>query len=817
MLRKIGVVAGVVGWLLLAGVPGASAAGHPGRSQGIELTADSVEYEQARSLYIARGNVRISAKDTELIADWMVFNQEIGRGAATGNVVYKTPRDVLRSRFVEFNIDSQRGILFEAAFDSEKNQFRMQGAEIVKHSDDSYSFERGTFTTCECPDPEDRDPWRIKAGSAQLEVGGYGTARNTTFEILGVPVVWLPWMIYPLKTERESGLLFPDLGYSGRNGAEIGLPVFWAAHESVNVTATPGWMSRRGPTADLEVEYVFGERSEGEVSGHFVYDRSIDPHSEEDPYGRARWAFQGLKDYFLPWDLRFKADFAAVSDNEYLSDFNSLPESEEDRFLVSNAFVGRAFAADGRFGALTSLVYSDDLQNPTDQDRDEFLLQRLPTVTGVALPASVADSIPVLDRIVPSLGLEYSFFTPRRRAVDKYDDLGGAYYANDAFIDTGIDALPSSSERRFPVDPDPHGDDAFSTPGGLELNGRYEEGEPLADDGHRIDIFPRLAVPFRIGDYVEAYPEIGWHQTFYDSHLLGSNQRHLLTTQVDLRSRLSRRYSNGLTHLIEPHVAYGFLSDLGSNQDDNPLFVPNTAVPQQRIRQLDLANVMRDDADRVGEFNGFTYGVSNRFYAAGKGEGGARLIADVYLSNAVDITAGDVAPIYLGGIAYPFEGAKIWANFGFDPDDVFVSEATAQIAYRHGLGHEFALRYRYLRKIPKFFEDFQNSSERFDNYESGVDRINQISLYARLAVTQQWFVHYRGAYTFADGLILKNNAGIEYVSVCRCWAAGLELGHSRSRGIRFNLTYHFLGLGDDLNRRGPASFGTGDIGLLDSL
>ena len=65
--------------------------------------------------------------------------------------------------------------------------------------------------------------------------------------------------------------------------------------------------------------------------------------------------------------------------------------------------------------------------------------------------------------------------------------------------------------------------------------------------------------------------------------------------------------------------------------------------------------------------------------------------------------------------------------------------------------------------------------------------------------------------------MLKNVGGIEYVSDCRCWAAGFELGHSRSRGVRFNLTYTFLGLGDDLKKTGPTSFGTGNIGLLDSL
>jgi lipopolysaccharide assembly outer membrane protein LptD (OstA) len=812
--RKIGMVVGVIVCLAMAGASGAQTTSLPERSQEFELTADSLEFEQQRNLYVARGNVRIVAKGTELTADWMVYNGEIGRGAATGNVVFSNGDNVLRARFIEFNIDSQRGVLFGAAFDSEKDQFQMQGTEIVKHSDDTYTFEGGTFTTCECPDPGARDPWRVRADSAKLEVDGYASARNSTFEILGVPVVWLPWMIYPLKTERESGLLFPVFGYSGRNGFEVGLPVFWAAHESVNVTATPGWMSKRGPTADVEVEYVFGEESTGEISGHFVYDQSIDPNTEEEPYGRERWAVKGKKDYFLPWDLRFKTEFAAISDNEYLSDFNDLPQDEDDRFLVSNAFVGRSFAEDGRFGALTALVFSNDLQNPNDQDRDKFLLQRLPTIAGTVLPAAVSDSIPVLDRIVPSLDFEYSFFTPRRRAVDKYDNLAPAYYADAAYIDTGIDALPSSSERGLPADPDPHNDDTTATSSGPELNGRFDEGEPLADDGHRIDIYPRLAVPFRVNDYVEAYPEVGWHQTFYDSHFLGSNERHLLTAHLDLRSRLNRHYLSGLTHLIEPHLSYAYISDLGSSQDDNPIFVPGTAVPQERVRQLDLTNVMLDDADRVRKFNGFTYGVTNRFYAQSEEEG-SRLIAEVFLSNGVDVEEGEFAPIYIGGSAYPLDDFTIWANFGFDPDDVVVSEATTQIAYRHDIGHEVALRYRYLRKIPKFFEDFQDSSERFENYESGVDRINQISVYARLAITHQWFVNYRGAYTFADGLMLKNIGGIEYVSECRCWAAGFEIGHSRSRGIRFGLTYTFLGLGDDLRKTGPTSFGTGDIDLFD--
>ena len=62
-----------------------------------------------------------------------------------------------------------------------------------------------------------------------VKVGGYATAQNTTVEILGVPVVWLPWLIFPVKTERETGVLFPHFGLRGDAGLGAGLPLFWAA------------------------------------------------------------------------------------------------------------------------------------------------------------------------------------------------------------------------------------------------------------------------------------------------------------------------------------------------------------------------------------------------------------------------------------------------------------------------------------------------------------------------------------------------------------------------------------------------------------
>ena len=227
--------------------------GHP-----FEIEAGSMEYEFRRKLYVARagpdGRVVIRQKGRRLHADWVAYSRATRRGVASGNVIITEGADELRTAFVEFDIDTLEGVMFDAELVAESTPMELHGGEIAKTGERTYAFRDGRFTTCRCPDPEAREPWEITAESAELEVEGYGTARNTTVEVLGVPVLWLPWMIYPLKTERQTGLLFPEFAYSGRNGFEVGLPLFVAAGDPVNLTFTPRWLSERGAKGDLEME-----------------------------------------------------------------------------------------------------------------------------------------------------------------------------------------------------------------------------------------------------------------------------------------------------------------------------------------------------------------------------------------------------------------------------------------------------------------------------------------------------------------------------------------------------------------------------------
>ena len=44
-----------------------------------------------------------------------------------------------------------------------------------------------------------------------------GTGRNASVNFKGVPLLYLPWLSFPLSDARKSGFLFPSIGHSNRS------------------------------------------------------------------------------------------------------------------------------------------------------------------------------------------------------------------------------------------------------------------------------------------------------------------------------------------------------------------------------------------------------------------------------------------------------------------------------------------------------------------------------------------------------------------------------------------------------------------------
>lgn len=765
----------------------------------VELEADSLEYESGRDLYVARGNVRIQQGDNVLTADWAAFSNTTGRGVASGEVVFTDGVDTVYTAFFEFDLDTLNGVMFDAEFDVPEDHMELKGAEVIKTGKQTYIFKDGVFTTCRCPDRDAREPWQVSAAEADLEVEGYAITRNTTFDILGVPVLWLPWFIYPLKTERQSGLLFPEFKLSGRNGFEVAQPIFLTLGDPVNLTLTPTWLQKRGVLADVELEYVLAEQSKGEFDAWYIHDDDVSSNTLSTPFDNDRWATRGRHDLYLPADFRFKTDYAFASDNAFPQDFDGLGRFRDHRYLQATAFVGRDFGNTGTYGLTSGVRFADDLQAPDDTDRDDYVLQRLPETTLTMLP----QGLPFADWLVPAIDVHYVYFHQNDRPEDDFGELRLVTGAG-RFLDTGVDGLPSNDGLPGGAEQgrdgtaagnDPNLDD-FALTGGTEGDGVFQEGELIADSGHRILLTPRIGAPFRLLDIIEVYPEVGWHQAFYNSDAVGSQERGLFTGRIDIRTRFRGSFM-GTSHLLEPRIGWAYIDDIADTETGgDPFYIPGSSVPQQRLRQLDLENVTLDPADRIASENALTWGIGNRFYSS-RGEGPTRLLADFILAAAYSFEQHDFGNIYLDGRAYPFEGVTVRMSLGFDPEEARLDEQLMQLDWNHSDGHSFSLGHRFVRDIPTFFEDYPKQNDRFDRVSNEFDKIHQLDGRFRFLLTERWAITWRGGYSLERSLWLGNTAGIEYTSGCNCWATRFQVRSTRNQGFQFAILYSILGLGDD--------------------
>ncbi len=762
-----------------------------------DLQADSVEYDRRSDLYVARGNVQITQGGKVLSADWVAFSNTTREGMALGHVVVREGEDLLHADALRFQVDGLTGVVLHGRLDSEAHDFELEGEEVERLGDDRYHLTDSRFTTCQCP-PGDRDPWAVRSADLDVTIGGYATARNTTIDVLDVPVFWLPWLVYPVKTDRQTGLLFPVVATSSRTGFDIGIPFFWAARDDLNVTLTPHYVVKRGFKPEASLEYVMGEHSSGEWFGTFVFnDDEVDPKDPGTPFDNDRWATEWRHEHYLPAGWRAKVDARVVSDNLYPYDFREFAPYRYDRHLDSLAFVENRFGASRQYGLSGELRYADDLQNPDDSDRDRLWLQRLPDVKASALPAGALG-----DHVFWSFDTRYTYFTSLDRVHQVYP--GAAVGPHGFFLDSGIDGIPTGHERNHDgvVQPgDATGDDfdPLTNPDGSEGDGRFEEGELPADRGHRLVLNPRLYIPLRLADAVEILPELAWHGTFYDSQERGTEMRHLFTAQIDARARLRRvlelPFSDLRTiHLLEPRIGYTGITR--ADQEDNPLFIPRSEILQARLRALEPTSLTRDPSDRIDELNAVYAALGNRFYVASPGDAPPRLFADASLSLWWDFAGDTVRNLFFDGSLFPAQRWRTRFDLGFDLDEHALDETLVEIGYEDPQGNDLTFGYRLVKDIPLFFDDFPYD-ERFDKFSQNFHEIDQFDIFGRWAFLRGFAVTFRVQYSVEGSLSLRNQLGLEYVSRCKCWAIRVQLEDDRSRGYEVNVAYRVLGVGDD--------------------
>jgi hypothetical protein len=143
------------------------------------------------------------------------------------------------------------------------NGFRVRGEDINRIGPGEYSIRKGVFTSCpgDCPD------WSFTASRIKVRKEGYLEARHAAFRIVGIPVFYTPYLFYPVKTKRQTGLLFPEFSFSEETGLGSAWPLFITLGPHADATVTPRTFSRDSYGLDLESRYRLDWGGGGQIKG----------------------------------------------------------------------------------------------------------------------------------------------------------------------------------------------------------------------------------------------------------------------------------------------------------------------------------------------------------------------------------------------------------------------------------------------------------------------------------------------------------------------------------------------------------------------
>jgi LPS-assembly protein len=593
----------------------------------VAVDAAELQYEQEANVLIAHGGVTLTRGATTLQADEVRYDRTNAVAEAHGHVVIVDPEATVEGDSARLDLNDETGWVDQVEAEMKQSPYRLEATHLEKRGGPCYGIVNGVFTTCRCGGLE-KPPWSIKAAETDVTLGGVGVSRDTTFRVSDVPILYSPYFLFPANTERSTGFLMPNVGYSNRRGFILDLPFYWAIDKSQDATVVFDLetAARVGVIGEYRYEwskqarglFTFGYFNEG-IGGTPETLQPISPAQAAQTTPEDRWIVAGRHSQPFLYDSQLYLDVLRISDVNFLREI-------------------RAF---------TSTVRGDINVRSTRLTRSQ--LETVKTWDGGGLLVGAT----------------------------AYQDLIDAQ-------ELTLDAVPKiAAEHSLPL----VNGLAVGRLHGEAIDYQRTEGY----DGTRFDLGPDLLVPFHGGRWLYGslrgqFRETAYYLTneeqvgrfvpndtnFAPTFALAKNtlpnlatteSRELGTAQGRLASEVARVYDfpffglEKIRHSIEPEVQYLFVPPTQRHSSEVP------AVVDGRPGTLFAEGYLFDEIDAINRRNFVSYGLTSRIL--GRGPAATASAAAPAPGTAPAGSAGGAAPAE--SVAAP--GATVPVDTDVDDDE----------------------------------------------------------------------------------------------------------------------------------------------------
>ncbi len=305
-----------------------------------DIDGDQVAGVQNENL-IVRGDVHLRRGDQFLGTDKLTYDSETGEYLAEGSVRYQDSGMRLVAESAQGDQEADSHQLSDVRYQLVSRRGNGRADEISLRGTTG-TLLGSTYSSC---DPSDRQ-WELRAARIQVDTEtGMGTARNATLHIGNVPVLYVPWFMFPVDDRRRTGLLYPSIGTSSRNGFDWRQPIYLNLAPNYDATIEPRFMSKRGLMLAGEFRYLLADGA-GTFEASFLPDDDLveRERAEEIADGvppenrrkdnRSQFSFNGYHNIDERW--RASASLNWISDPFYIEDFSSNLENLSPVYIASD-------------------------------------------------------------------------------------------------------------------------------------------------------------------------------------------------------------------------------------------------------------------------------------------------------------------------------------------------------------------------------------------------------------------------------------------------------------------------------------------------
>ncbi len=316
---------------LLLGSFGAQA-GRPDADQPVRIEARSLSGtadQEAR----AEGEVELRQGGLLLKADRLTYRSQSDRAVAEGRVSVSREGSTFRGPLLELTVQSFEGFFLQPEFDIGRTKTGGRAQRIDFAGSSRFQATQPVYSSCPL-DGSGGPDWLLTARKLSVDLdANEGVAEDARLRFLGLTLLALPRLSFPVTGERKSGWLPPDVRLDSRSGLSLGVPYYWNIAPQRDATISPRIVTRRGTGVDAEFRYL-----EPSFQGRLW----LDLLPADKLAGRSRHAVQASHQGQLPFAFaeaggasagRYEWSLTRVSDDNWWKDFQASALSWTPRLL----------------------------------------------------------------------------------------------------------------------------------------------------------------------------------------------------------------------------------------------------------------------------------------------------------------------------------------------------------------------------------------------------------------------------------------------------------------------------------------------------